>query len=650
MPVSFLPERSNYSALPRRTTRRADADRQRWQLVKARAAWHIRRNQEHSRMATHFPKPKAWTDVATLLVDVATGRKPADLVVRNGRWVNVHSGEIIPATDIAIVAGRFAYCGPDASHAIGEGTKVIDAGGRYLVPGLCDAHMHVESGMVTVTEFCRAVIPHGTTSMFIDPHEIANVLGLDGVRLMHDEAVAMPINVHVQMPSCVPSAPGLETPGATLDERDVAEAMGWENIIGLGEVMNFPGVVANDRLMVAEIAATMRAGKTVGGHYASPDLGLPFHGYAAAGPEDDHEGTRAEDAIARVRLGMKAMLRLGSAWYDVASQIKAVTEHGIDPRNFILCTDDSHSGTLVEEGHMDRVVRHAIQQGLKPVTAIQMATLNTAQHFKLERDLGSIAPGRLADFLIVSDLSALVIDEVFGRGVRLARAGRLEADIPAYDYPARAKNTVRLGKAVAAKDFDVEAPKGANEVRVRVIGVIENQAPTRALEADLPVEDGLVAMDRRNDVCQIALVERHRGTGGVTNAFVSGFGYMADCAMASTVAHDSHHMIVVGTSKEDMALAANRLAEVGGGVVLFSKGKELALVEMPIAGLMSDERAEIVAEKAAKLTEAMRTVGCHLNNAYMQHSLLALVVIPELRISDVGLVDVTTFQKVDLFV
>ena len=601
-------------------------------------------------MATHFTKPKAWTDVAPLLVDVATGRKPAELVVRNGRWVNVHSGEIIPATDIAIAAGRFAYCGPDARHAIGEGTKVVDAGGRYLVPGLCDAHMHVESGMVTVTEFCRAVIPHGTTSMFIDPHEIANVLGLEGVRLMHDEAVAMPINVHVQMPSCVPSAPGLETPGATLDEHDVAEAMTWENIIGLGEVMNFPGVAANDRLMVAEIAATMRAGKTVGGHYASPDLGLPFHGYAAAGPEDDHEGTRAEDAIARVRQGMKAMLRLGSAWYDVASQIKAVTEHGIDPRNFILCTDDSHSGTLVGDGHMDRVVRHAIQQGLTPVTAIQMATLNTAQHFKLERELGSIAPGRLADFLIVSDLAALAIDEVFARGVRLARAGRLEVDIAAYDYPARAKGTVRLGRAVAARDFDIAAPKGANEVRVRVIGVIENQAPTRALEADLPVEDGLVAMDRHNDVCQIAVVERHRGTGKVTNAFVSGFGYMADCAMASTVAHDSHHMIVVGTNKEDMALAANRLAEVGGGVVLFSKGKEMALVEMPIAGLMSDERAEIVAEKAAKLTEAMRTVGCHLNKPYMQHSLLALVVIPELRISDVGLVDVRTFEKVELFV
>ncbi|MDP3896642.1 MAG: adenine deaminase, partial [Mesorhizobium sp.] len=556
---------------------------------------------------------------------------------------------IIAGTDIAIVAGRFAYCGPDASHAIGKGTKVVDAGGRYLVPGLCDAHMHVESGMVTVTEFCRAVIPHGTTSMFIDPHEIANVLGLDGVRLMHDEAMAMPVNVHVQMPSCVPSAPGLENGGATLDEKDVAEAMTWPNIIGLGEVMNFPGVAGNDRLMVAEIAATVRAGKTVGGHYASPDLGLPFHGYVAGGPEDDHEGTRAEDAIARVRQGMKAMLRLGSAWYDVASQIKAVTEQGIDSRNFILCTDDCHSGTLVNEGHMNRVVRHAIAQGLKPVTAIQMATLNTAQHFRLEREIGSIAPGRLADFLIVSDLAQLTIDEVYCRGVRLAKGGRLEAEIPAYDYPASAKKTVKLGKRLAAKDFDIKAPKGANEARVRVIGVIENQAPTRALEADLAVSDGLVEMDRHNDICQIALVERHRATGAVVNGFVSGFGYMQDCALASTVAHDSHHMIVVGTNKADMALAANRLGQVGGGVVLFSKGKELALVELPIAGLMSDERAEIVAAKAEKLTAAMRSVGCSLNNAYMQHSLLALVVIPELRISDMGLVDVTTFRKVDLF-
>ncbi|WP_349364426.1 MAG: adenine deaminase [Roseitalea porphyridii] len=593
---------------------------------------------------------KPWQNSARDLVNVAMGRKAANLVVRNGRWVNVHSGEVIAGTDLAIVDGRFAYCGPDAGHCIGEGTEVVDADGRYLVPGLCDGHMHVESGMLTVTEFVRAVVPHGTTSMFVDPHEIANVLGLDGVRMMHDEALEMPVNVFVQMPSCVPSAPGLEHAGASLGPQEIAEAMAWPNIIGLGEVMNFPGVAANDQTMVGAIAATVGAGKTVGGHYASPDLGIAFHGYVAGGPEDDHEGTRAEDAVARVRQGMKAMLRLGSAWYDVAEQIKAVTEHGLDPRNFILCTDDCHSGTLVRDGHMDRVVRHAIQQGLNPVTAIQMATINTAEHFGLERELGSITPGRRADFLIVSNLAELRIDEVRARGVKMAERGRLTGEISAYEYPQAAKGTVRLGKELSADDFRIEAPVNEGRVDVRVIGVIENQAPTRAMQATLDVKGGVVQMDRPNDVCQIALVERHRGTGAVTNAFVSGFGYTGDCAMASTVAHDSHHMIVVGTNHEDMAKAANMLGEVGGGVVMVSNGEVLALVELPIAGLMSDERAEIVAQKADRLGEAMRQMGCTLNNAYMQHSLLALVVIPELRISDVGLVDVTTFEKVDVFV
>ena len=593
---------------------------------------------------------KTWQDLAPQLIDVAMGRKPADTVIRKGRWVNVHSGEVIDDTDIAILGGRFAYVGPDASHAIGKTTKVIEADGRYLVPGLCDAHMHVESGMVTVTEFARAVIPHGTTSMFIDPHEIANVLGLAGVRLMHDEAMGLPVNIYVQMPSCVPSAPGLENSGAALGPDEVREAMTWPNIIGLGEMMNFPGVIAGDQKMLAEIAATQAAGKTVGGHYASPDLGNAFHAYVAGGPADDHEGTRIEDAIARVRQGMRAMLRLGSAWYDVATQIKAVTERGLDSRNFILCTDDCHSGTLVNDGHMNRVVRHAIAQGLKPVTAIQMATLNTAQHFGLERELGSITPGRRADLFITSDLVTLPIELVMARGRVLAEHGKLTADIPAFAYPASAKNTVNMARALSAADFDIRSPKGANEVNARVIGVIENQAPTRALERRLKVASGLVEMDRAGDVCQIAVVERHRATGKVVNAFVSGFGYTADCAMASTVAHDSHHMIVAGTNKADMAMAANILKEIGGGVVVVSAGKELARVELPIAGLMSDERAEIVAAKAGKMVAAMRACGCTLNNAYMQHSLLALVVIPELRISDVGLIDVTRFAKTGVFV
>ena len=593
---------------------------------------------------------KSWPESARDLIDVAAGRKPADMVVRNGRWVNVHSGEIVDGMDVAIVAGRFAAIGPNLASAVGPETEVIDAHGRYMVPGLCDAHMHVESGMVTVTEFSRAVIPHGTTSMFIDPHEIANVLGSKGVRLMHDEAMAQPINVFVQAPSCVPSAPGLETPGATLSAEEVAEMMGWPNIIGLGEMMNFPGVIMKDDKMLAEIAATQRAGKTVGGHYASPDLGAPFAAYVAGGPADDHEGTRKEDAIARVRNGMRAMLRLGSAWFDVATQVKAITEDGLDSRNFVLCTDDSHSGTLVNDGHMDRVVRHAIAHGLKPITAIQMATLNTASHFGLERELGSITPGRRADLFLTSDLAALPIELVVAHGKVLAENGTLTAEMPAWDYPDYARQTVNLGKTYAAVDFAIAAPAGRNSVTARVIGVIENQAGTKALERTLPVEDGLVAMDRAADVCQIALVERHRGTGQVVNALVSGFGYNVDCAVASTVAHDSHHMIVVGTNRDDMAQAANTLGQAGGGAVVVSKGKVLALVELPIAGLMSDERAEVVARKADALVAAMRECGCTLNNAYMQHSLLALVVIPELRISDIGLIDVLKFAPTGVLV
>ena len=387
-----------------------------------------------------------------------------------------------------------------------------------------------------------------------------------------------------------------------------------------------------------------RAGKTVGGHYASPDLGPNFAAYVAGGPADDHEGTCEADAIARVRQGMRSMMRLGSAWYDVESQITAVTEKGLDPRSFILCTDDCHSGTLVNDGHMNRVVRHAIACGCDPVIALQMATINTATHFGLERDIGSITPGRRADVILTSDLTELPIEIVIARGQIVAESGSIKVECPHLDWPDSARGTVHLGHELSAKDFELAAPEGANGVTVNVIGVVENQAPTKALKADLPVRDGLVEGD--GDTIQISLVERHRATGGVTNAFVSGFGYQGKMAMASTVAHDSHHMIVVGTDRDQMALAANRLAEVGGGVTLFRDGEELALVELPIAGLMSDRPATEVAAKAQALGEAMMACGCSLNNAYMQHSLLALIVIPELRISDLGLVDVRTFQQI----
>ncbi|MBW3241857.1 adenine deaminase [Epibacterium sp. DP7N7-1] len=592
---------------------------------------------------THKTFP-SWPDVAPQLIETAAGRSPADTVIRNGKWVNVHTREILDGHDIAIKAGRIAYVGPDASYCTGPDTQVIEAEGRYMVPGLCDGHMHIESGMLTPAEFARAVIPHGTTTMFTDPHEIANVLGLEGVRLMHDEALLQPVNIYTQMPSCAPSAPGLETTGYEISAEDVTEAMTWPGIIGLGEMMNFPGVANGDAKMLAEIAATQRAGKTVGGHYASPDLGPDFAAYVAGGLADDHEGTCEADAIARMRQGMRAMVRLGSAWYDVEAQITAITEKGLDPRNFILCTDDCHSGTLVNDGHMNRVVRHAIDCGCDPLVALQMATINTATHFGLEREIGSITPGRRADVILTSDLKTLPIEVVIARGQIVAESGSIKVECPHLDWPAHARGTVHLGHELTAKDFELAAPDGANAVTANVIGVVENQAPTKALKAELPVQDGLV--EGTEDVCQIALVERHRATGGVTNAFVSGFGYEGKMAMASTVAHDSHHMIVVGTDRAQMALAANRLAEVGGGITIFRDGEELALVELPIAGLMSDSPASEVAANAQKLVEAMEACGCKLNNAYMQHSLLALVVIPELRISDLGLVDVRSFKKI----
>ena len=590
----------------------------------------------------------SWAKSAPSLIAVAAGREPADLVIQNCCWVNVHTREILPNSNIAIKNGRFAYCGPEISHCIGNNTKIVNGEGRFAVPGFCDAHMHIESGMLTPGQFAHAVMAHGTTSMFTDPHEIANVLGLEGVRLMHDEAIIQPINIFTQMPSCAPSAPGLETTGFEISPTDVEEAMKWPGIIGLGEMMNFPSIINGDEKLLSEIAITQNAQKIAGGHYASPDLGKNFHAYVASGVSDDHEGTCEKDALARARQGMRSMMRLGSAWYDVESQITAITEKKLDSRNFILCTDDCHSGTIVNDGHMNRVIRHAIKCGCEPVEAIQMATINTATHFGLERELGSISPGRRADIILTSDLKELPIEIVFARGVKVAEKGSSIIDPVLLKWPNSVRNTVKLEKKLNAENFLIRAPKLKNTAKVKIIGVIENQAPTKLLKDVLPVENGFVKGDLDKDICQVALVERHRGTGQITNGFVSGFGYKEKCAVASTVAHDSHHMIIVGTDQENMALAGNHLASIGGGVTVFKDGVELATVSLNIAGLMSDAPAQNVAKAADNMVEAMQICGCKINNGYMQHSLLALVVIPELRISDLGLIDVKKFEITEL--
>ncbi len=575
------------------------------------------------------------------LIDTAMGRKPADLVLRKGTWVCVQTGEYVPDTEVAIKDGRIAYVGPDASHTIGKGTRVINAEGKFLVPGLLDGHVHVESGMLTVTEFVRAVLPRGTTGMFIDPHEIANVFGLKGVKLMADEAARQPIQIWVQIPSCVPSSPELETPGAEITPEDVAIGMAWDNVIGLGEMMNYRGVAAGDKKMLTEMEIAREARKVLGGHYASQDLGPAFHGYAAGGIEDDHEGTRLEDGVARARQGMRAMLRYGSAWQDVAAQVPAITKLGLDPRRFILCTDDSHAGTLVNEGHMDRVVRHAIAQGLSPMAAIQMATINTAEHFGVSRQVGMIAPGRIANILVVKDLNDFHPGLVLANGRVAAENGKLCISLPKTEYPEWATRSVHLKKALTPKDFHLKSTTKASWVKCNVIGVIENQAPTKALHMNLPVKDGEVQLVA--GVAKVALVERHHRTGIVQLGLVSGFGFSEECAIASTVAHDCHHMLVVGTNDRDMMLAANKLAETCGGQVVVKNGKIIGLVELCIGGLMSIERADKVARKAGTILEGFKACGCELNNANMTMSLLALVVIPELRLSDKGLVDVVNF-------
>lgn len=595
---------------------------------------------------------KSWHEVAPQLTQVALGKAKADLVITNVQWVNVQSREIIANTDIAVAHGRFAYCGPNAKHCIGPGTDILNGDDRYIIPGLCDGHMHIESGMLTPARFTEAVTPHGTTTMFADPHEMANVMGLEAIRLMYNEAVRQPINIFLQVPSCVPSFPGFEDAGAELDVTDIAGLINAPNIIGLGEMMDFVGVINGDPKLFGEMAATRLVGKTIGGHYPSPDLGNNFHAYVASGPADDHEGTREIDAVERARRGMRSMLRLGSAWYDVKKQITAVTERGLDPRNFILCTDDCDAATLIHDGHMDRVVRHAIECGCEPLIALQMATINTASHFGLERELGSISPGRRADFVLTSDLEKLPIDLVYANGIKVAQEGQFVGSLKPLSWPAEMKETVRVKQPIRPQEFDINPPKGNNRatLKANVIGIIENQAPTKLLQIDLDVKEGLVEGDQGKDVCQIALVERHKASGAVINGFVSGFGYKGEMALASTIGHDSHHMIVVGTCKQNMALAAHKLVETNGGITLWRDGQQKGLVKLPIGGLLSDAPPSQVAKDLVKLRQEMVNCGCNLNNAFMQHTLLALVVIPEIRISNRGIFNVIKAEFVDLFI
>ena len=591
-------------------------------------------------------------EVTRELAATARGEIPATLVVRGGTLVSVTSGEILPNMSVAVQGSRIAYVGSDASHTVGDETRVVEAEGRYIAPGFLDGHCHIESSQITVTQFARAVLPLGTTGGFFDAHEITNVLGLRGLRLMVAEARTTPLAAYMQVASCVPStSTALETPGAVIGPEEVAEALRWgEDVIALGEVMNFPGVVFGDEKMHGEISAALRAGKIADGHFAWPPDDWRLAAYAASGITGCHEGTTPKDTAWRLRQGMYAKLRRGSAWHDVAATIKAHTELGLDPRHIVLVTDDRSPESLVEEGHLNFVVRHAIQQGVRPITAFQMATLNAAERFGVWRDVGSVTPARYADIILLDgNLADVNVSLTIAAGEVVAEEGRMTADLPAFEYPDYALNTVNLRNGISEETFDVRAPSENGRVRARTIRVVENHVETKEEWAELPVENGLVRLDPGQDVAKICVIERHGKTGGHLTGFVVGLGFDGPAALATTVAHDSHNLMVMGNSEEMMARAARAVADEGGGVAV-ATGEGLTLLSLPVAGLMSPEPYEEVAERSKAIGEALLRAGCRLNYAFMTLSLLALVVLPELHVSDKGLVGVNErgFGFVDL--
>lgn len=594
-------------------------------------------------MINNFCKKPLW-ECSRDLTDVAAGRTPADTVIVGAKLVNVCTHEIEDGVDVAIKDGRIAMTG-NCSHCIGKETVVINAKGKYLAPAFMDAHIHVESSMLTVGEYAKAVVPHGTSAIFMDPHEICNVLGLDGVRQMLDDADRTPLKAVLTTPSCVPAVSGFEDTGASIGPEDVAETMGWKECAGLGEMMNFPGILGSDKRTHDIVGETLKAGKIATGHYSMPETDRGLNAYIASGIRCCHESTREIDALEKMRRGMYALLREGSAWHDLKEVIKAVTEHKVDSRFACLITDDTHPHTLKDEGHLDHLVRRAVQEGVDPVTAIQMVTINPAQCFQLDHEMGSVAPSKCADLVLIEDLENCRVTDVFVDGELVAKNGKMLVKFAPYSYPEESRHSMHLSKKTA-NDFIIKAPSGTCDVRV--IEVIPARVGSiERIEKFTPCDGKLVA-DGERDIMKAFVFERHKNTGKFGCGFVKGFG-IKNGALAQTVAHDAHNLLVVGTNDEDMALAANTLIESGGGLVAV-RGKILAHIPLPIAGLMSDKPLDEMSDLAERLEKAWKDLGCTLPSPFMTMALISLACLPELRLTDRGLVDCRTFTFTDLIV
>jgi adenine deaminase len=582
-------------------------------------------------------------EMTRTLVDTAMGRQKADLVVRNALLVNVNSREILEKQDVAVKNHRIALVG-NAEHAIGPDTQIVDAEGKYLAPGFIDGHMHIESAMVTPTQFARAVLPHGTSTVFADPHEITNVLGLHGVRFFLDESRSLPLKILITFPSCVPAAPSFETSGALIGPAEVEEALKWDGVVALGEMMNYPGVLAGDRQVHRELSVALRAGRLVEGH-AVDLLDKDLAAYVAAGITSCHESTKKIHAIQKLRLGMYAMLREASASHDVAETVRLITEDKLHSRHTCLVTDDREPSSILDEGHIDHVIRRAIEEGVDPVTAIQMATLNVAEHFECARELGSIAPARYADMVILDNLEKVVVNTVIADGRIVSKNGKLLVRTPSPKYPKFARQSIHLKRLPSLSDLIIRTKTEQDTARVRAIGVLPASIYTRHLEVEAPVKNRKVLPNLDDDVLKIAVFERHKASGNVGLGFVKGFK-LREGAVASTVAHDCHNLVVAGTNDQDMVAATNVLIDSGGGIVVVREREQMALVPLPIAGLMSEKSIEVVSDQIEKLKDAWEKLGCDLQSPYVTLSFMPLSVIPELRITDRGLLDTANFKFV----
>jgi len=562
-------------------------------------------------------------------IRIASGDGKADLLIKNGRVVDVFSGEI-EKKDVAIYGGTIVGFGDY------EARKIIDVKGDFLCPGLIDGHVHIESSMVTIPEFARAVLPHGTTSVVTDPHEIANVLGQQGIRFMAESAREIPLNVFVMIPSCVP-ATHMETSGATLKAVDLKPLLKEPWAIGLAEMMNFPGVIFGNPEVLKKIE--LAKGKRMDGH--SPMLsGKGLYAYLTAGIRSDHECTTSKEAKEKLKNGMWIMIREGTTARNLRSLLPLVNSK--NSRRFLFVTDDRHPKELLEEGHIDSMVRQAIRWGVDPTIAIQMATLNTAEYFRLD-DLGAIAPGYRADIITFDHLGRFQIKKVFKDGKLVADTGKIFSPLIRKRKSPKIKGSVRI-KPFHKDTFLLRS----NQPLAKVIQLIPNQIVTKKVMKKILLKEGVAYPNIKEDILKIAVVERHKATGNIGIGFVQGFGLKMG-AIGSSVAHDSHNLVIVGTNDQDMLKTVEVIQAMGGGLTVVLNGKVLASLPLPIAGLMSDASVAKVNLQLEAIHRAAKNLGCKIPDPFMTLSFLSLPVIPELKITDKGLVDVNQFKFVPLF-